>query len=198
LILGLCVGLPIANPTWTAWIQPLLNPKLLWCKSISCSVGREAQSMYVILVVYPFEAYQIGLTLREGSERLGLNWPLGRGQRQLVSKYHPAGLFHPANQTFDKFELVASRPKKSPCFVAIFYNIEKRVILRALLPESWLKVTLFGFYTRNLPFSKIILLVWHPKSPFFGKWETFFSVGMLHRNWAFTIKNLNYSFYISV
>jgi len=32
LILGLCIGLPTADPTWAAGIQLLLNPKLLRCK----------------------------------------------------------------------------------------------------------------------------------------------------------------------
>jgi len=69
-----------------------------------------------------------------------------------------------------------TRPKKSRCFVAVFYNIEKRVFLCALLPESWLKVTLFGFYTQNLPFSLESPFFWRRKLPFFGKRVTFFSV----------------------
>jgi len=75
---------------------------------------------------------------------------------------------------------LSPRPKKSPCFVAIFYNIEKRVILRALLPESWLKVTLFGFYTRNLPkspFFKNYLISLAPEIALFWKKGDFFSVG---------------------
>jgi len=42
-----CKGLPTADPTWAAGIHLLLNPKLLWCQFF-CSVGREAQSMYVM------------------------------------------------------------------------------------------------------------------------------------------------------
>jgi len=52
-----------------------------------------------------------------------------------------------AIQLIPKNDLIysMSRPKKSRCFVAIFYNKEKRVILCVLLPKWWLKVTLFGF-----------------------------------------------------
>jgi len=62
--------------------------------------------------------------------------------------------------------------------LSLFFITEKRVFLRALLPESWLKVTLFGFYIRNLPFSLQSPFFWRPKSPFFGKRVTFFSVGL--------------------
>jgi len=63
--------------------------------------------------------------------------------------------------TTDLFHMILSIfwPKKSRCFAAIFYNIEKRVILCVLLPLWWLKVTLFGF-SPKISLFQTLFLVW--------------------------------------
>jgi len=69
-----------------------------------------------------------------------------------------------------------SPTEKITVFRHYFYNIKKgdfACFISGIVTKSHP----FCVYTWNLPFSKIIFLVWRPKLPFFGKRETFFRSG---------------------